>query len=270
MGEFDGRVAIVTGAGSGIGAASARAFARDGAHVALWDIDMERVQKVASELTEEFGPTAATAFTVDVSDDEAVAAQLELLLAREGRVDHLVNSAVNFLNAGMSATREQWERVLAVNVIGPSLLTAKVARHMGSGSTIVNVSSISAHVAQPDRWTYNACKAAILAVTRGQALDLRARGIRANSVSPGWIWTPEVARAAGGDRQRWEPEWGRYHILERLGEPSEVAEAVLFLSSSRSSFITGTELFADGGYSAIGPEGLGETAKFAGSTHLTD
>jgi NAD(P)-dependent dehydrogenase (short-subunit alcohol dehydrogenase family) len=268
MREFENRIAIVTGAGSGIGAACARAFARDGGRVALWDIDTEHAEREATALVSEFGPGTARAFSVDVSDETSVAVAVASVVEEHGRVDHLVNSAVNFLNAGVTATRAQWEKVLSVNVIGPALLTASVAQHMTDGATIVNVSSISAHVAQPDRWTYNACKAAILALTRGQALDLRGRGIRVNSVSPGWIWTPEVARAAEGDRKQWEPEWGQYHILERLGDPSEVAEAVMFLSSARSSFITGTELFADGGYSALGPEGLGASARFAGSEHL--
>ena len=103
-------------------------------------------------------------------------------------------------------------------------------------------------------------------MTRGQALDLARDGIRVNTVSPGWIWTAEVEKAAaGGGREQWEPIWGKFHMLERLGEPSEVAEVVVFLSSDRASFVTGAEIFVDGGYSAMGPEGLGEAAQFAGS-----
>src|SRR5690606_31995326 len=134
-----------------------------------------------------------------------------------------------------------------------------------SGAAIVNVASVSAHIAQPNRWTYSASKGAIVTLTKCMALDLSADGIRVNAVSPGWIWTPEVAKAAEGDRERWEPIWGRFHILRRLGEPEEVAEAVLFLSSDRASFVTGAELMVDGGYSAIGPEGLGDSSRFAGS-----
>ena len=98
-----------------------------------------------------------------------------------------------------------------------------------------------------------------------QALDLAAYHIRVNVVSPGWIWTPEVARAADGGRARWEPVWGRYHILRRLGEAVEVARAILFLCSDDASFITGAELPVDGGYLALGSEGLGEMSSFAGS-----
>ncbi|MGB4135564.1 MAG: SDR family oxidoreductase, partial [Microbacterium sp.] len=206
-----------------------------------------------------------TPVVADVSDTDALPAVLEQAFSSSDGVDHVVNCAASFLAAGVGATRADWDRSLGVNVTGSAMLTAYAAGRMPRGGTVVNISSISAHIAQSDRWTYNATKAAIVALTRGQALDLAPRGIRVNAVSPGWIWTAEVAKAADGDRDRWEPVWGRYHMLERLGEPSEVADAVLYLSSDGSSFITGTELMVDGGYCAMGPEGLGDTAVFAGT-----
>ena len=96
-------------------------------------------------------------------------------------------------------------------------------------------------------------------------MDLAQHKIRINMVSPGWIWTREVEKAAGGDRAKWEPVWGQYHMLERLGETSEVANAVLFLLSDEASFITATEIPVDGGYLGMGPEGLGKGSEFAGS-----
>jgi NAD(P)-dependent dehydrogenase (short-subunit alcohol dehydrogenase family) len=265
-GEFAAHVAVVTGSGSGIGAATAHAFAREGARVYLFDISAERVCAVAAEIQARHGAHSAVPVVVDIVDDDAVSAAIARIESDGGVINHLVNCAVDFVAAGLAATRAQWDHAFGVNVVGQALLTAKAAALMPPGSTIVNISSISAHAAQPDRWTYNACKAAILALTRGEALDLRRLGIRANAVSPGWIWTPEVAKAAEFDREKWEPVWGAFHILERLGEPAEVADAVLYLSSTRSSFVTGAELFVDGGYHAIGPEGLGQRASFAGTT----
>jgi NAD(P)-dependent dehydrogenase (short-subunit alcohol dehydrogenase family) len=254
MREFEDHVAVVTGGASGIGAACAAAFAASGARVAILDI-------ISAEIDEGILP-----FAVDVRDEGAVTSAIAEIVRRWGRIDHLVNSAVNFVAEGPAATTEHWRAALDVNVIGSARLTSMVAQHMRPGSTVVNISSISAHSAQPHRWTYNASKAAILALTRGQALDFSDAGIRVNTVSPGWIWTPEVAKAAGGDRDKWEPMWGKYHILRRLGEANEVADAVIFLSGPRSSFITGSELFVDGGYHALGPEGLGDTSKFAGTS----
>ncbi|MDF1478600.1 SDR family oxidoreductase [Leifsonia sp. H3M29-4] len=262
--ELEGRVAVVTGAASGIGAATAEAFAAAGAKVVLVDLNEAALADQVHRMTSgQAGDLDARA--IDITSEDEVAAMLDAVGARWGRIDHVVNCAASFINAGVDATRYEWSRSLDVNVIASAMLTARASAWMQRGSTVVNIASISAHVAQPQRWTYNATKAAILALTRGQALDLGALGIRVNAVSPGWIWTQEVEKAAGGDRARWEPQWGRFHILERLGEPSEVADAVLFLSGPRSSFITGTELMVDGGYSALGPEGHGDTAQFAGS-----
>ena len=103
-------------------------------------------------------------------------------------------------------------------------------------------------------------------LTKCMALDLAPYGIRVNSVSPGWIWTREVDKAAGGDRSKWEPVWGQFHMLERCGEPVECAGPILFLLSDDASFITATDLPIDGGYQGMGSEGLGRASHFAGST----
>lgn len=263
--EFANRTAVVTGAASGIGAACAHLFAQRGARVAMWDLDGDGLERQAGSIRAVVGDVDLSLHRLDVTEDAAMHREMDSIVERWGEVHHLVNCAVSFIAAGVDASRAEWDRSLGVNVTASALLAARASRHMPAGASIVNISSISAHIAQRDRWTYNATKAAILALTRGQALDLARQGIRSNAVSPGWIWTPEVAKAADGDRERWEPVWGRFHILERLGEPEEVAEAVVFLSSAKASFITGAELMVDGGYSAIGPEGLGDTAQFAGT-----
>lgn len=260
-----GRVAIVTGGASGIGAATALEFAREGASVAIMDINAEAGESYAEALRTE-GYTVQS-ITTDVSDPEACTRSVEQVVAQWGRVDYLVNNAVSFLNKWLDVTPADWQRSLGVNVMGYASMVQACYPYLKvqTGAAIVNVASVSAHIAQPNRWTYNASKGAIVTLTKCMALDLSADGIRVNCVSPGWIWTPEVAKAAEGDRERWEPVWGKYHMLRRLGEPREVARAILFLCSDDASFITGTELRVDGGYMGLGPEGLGETSSFAGT-----
>jgi NAD(P)-dependent dehydrogenase (short-subunit alcohol dehydrogenase family) len=263
--DWTGKVAIVTGGASGIGEATVREFAAEGATPVILDLNEVHGEQVASDLLAQGRP--AHYRHLDVSDAEASMAVVKGVAAELGRVDFLVNDAASFINRGLDVTTADWERTLGVNVRGYANMVQACFEPMraAGGGAVVNIASISGHIAQPNRWTYNACKGAILALTRCQAMDLAPHHIRVNSVSPGWIWTPEVAKAAGGDRAKWEPVWGRYHLLRRLGEPREVARAVLFLCSDDASFITGTELTVDGGYLAMGSEGLGDTSSFAGT-----
>lgn len=263
--RFDERVAIVTGGASGIGRATVTKFAEEGAGVAVFDIDASEGRRVVEELQAQ--GAKATFHEVDVSDANACNEAASSVASEHGRIDFLVNDAVSFIAKGLDVRTEDWERCLGVNVRGyANMIQATweaIARN--GGGAVVNLCSISAHIAQPNRWTYNATKGAVLSMTRCQALDLSVHGIRVNAVSPGWTWTSEVAKAANGDRERWEPVWGRFHMLRRLGEPREVAQAILFLCSDDASFITAAELPVDGGYLGMGAEGLGEASSFAGS-----
>ncbi len=260
--EFQGTSAIVVGGGSGIGAATALQLAELGFVVAIFDINASAAAAIAAQV---LPPQQCEVYKVDVSQEDQLEAAVSAVASRTGAINFLVNCAASFIAAGRDATRADWDQVLGVNVRGCASSVSTVSRYMPTGSAIVNVSSISAHIAQPNRWTYNATKAAIVEITKCQALDLASLGIRVNVVSPGWIWTPEVAKAAGGDRDRWEPLWGNYHMLGRLGEPNEVASAITFLLSTAASFITATELMVDGGYLALSAEGSGDDSRFASS-----
>jgi NAD(P)-dependent dehydrogenase (short-subunit alcohol dehydrogenase family) len=264
MERFSGRVVVVTGGASGIGEATVREFAGEGAAVLVVDIDAVRGQALQEELR---GDGRRAAFVrADVAD--AAACRRAIAEARQtlGGVNYLVNCAASFVSKGLDATPEDWQKSLGVNVQGCANMVQAAADALrdAGGGAVVNIASISAYIAQPNRWTYNATKGAIVTMTKCQAFDLAPHGIRVNSISPGWIWTPVVDAAAGGDRAKWEPIWGRFHMLRRCAEPREVARAILFLCSDDASFITAVDLPVDGGYLGLGGEGLGDVSVFAG------
>jgi NAD(P)-dependent dehydrogenase (short-subunit alcohol dehydrogenase family) len=258
------KVAIVTGGATGIGRAIMERLCAEGVAVTFSGISdggMATEQEcLARGYRVQFlrGDMAEEAFC-----QRLVAAALE----RWGQINYLVNNAFSFIAEGPSATRDQWLRSMSVGPIGYATMGQLVVEPMRrqGGGAIVNLSSISAHIAQPNRWTYNAAKGAVNQLTRCMALDLAPHKIRVNTVSPGWIWTREVDKAAAGDRAKWGPIWGKFHMLGRLGTVEECAGPVAFLLSDEASFITATELMVDGGYCAMGPEGLGESSTFAGS-----
>ncbi len=268
LNRFKDKVAVVTGGASGIGRAVVEELCKEGASVLFLDLD-DKGQALASALQ---GAHADVSFYLgDVSDEKVCYATADAALHKWGKIDFLVNNAFSFIAKGLDATRADWERSLQVGPIAYATLTQAVAGPMKrlGGGAIVNISSVSAFVAQPNRWTYNAAKGAVNNLTRCMAYDLAPFHIRVNSVSPGWIWTQEVYKAAaidGGGRDKWDPIWGEYHMLRRCGEPVEVAAAVLFLLSPDASFITAADLAVDGGYMGMGPEGLGKTTVLAGSS----
>lgn len=265
--RFRDKVALVTGGAAGIGRAIAEELLKEGARVAFTDLS-KTGDAVAVELRQ-LGSDVLF-LRGDMADEDFCRGSVGAVVDAFGRIDCLVNNAFAFTAKAMEATTADWMRSFTA---GP-LAYARMVQHavpamkLAGGGAIVNVSSISAHVAQANRWTYNASKGAVAQLTRCQALDLSSFNIRVNSVDPGWIWTNETDKAAaldGGGREKWDPIWGKYHMLRRMGLPVEVARPTLFLLSDDASFITGTTLMVDGGYLAMGPEGLGDTAVIAGS-----
>lgn len=247
---FAGGTAIVTGAASGIGLATVRACIDDGAQVVMVDCDPAALDAAAQR----FDSTHVLPVVGDVSQWADCERAAEAAHELGGPVLALVNSAASFLARGADATARDWDESLGVNVKGTALMASATipALRRAGRSAIVNVASISARIAQPHRWTYNATKSAIVGLTRCQALDLAGAGIRVNSVSPGTIWTAELDRLFPEGRTQAEPALGRQHMLGRVGEPTEVASVIVFLCGPGASFITGTDVLVDGGYVAMG------------------
>jgi len=257
------RAAIVTGGSSGIGRACVERLCEEGCSVTFSGVS--QIGETTLKELEDRGFRAQ--FLRGDMGEEAFCRELTAAAAeRWSRLDYLVNNAFSFTAQGLKATRADWDRVMKVGPVAYATMGQLVFPHMqkqGAGA-IVNVSSISAHIAQPDRWTYNAAKGAVNQLTRCMAMDM-APAVRVNTCSPGWIWTREVDKAAGGDREKWGPIWGKFHMLRRLGTVEECASVTAFLLSDEASFVTAAELMVDGGYRGMGSEGLGEASSFAGS-----
>jgi NAD(P)-dependent dehydrogenase (short-subunit alcohol dehydrogenase family) len=239
-----GKVAIVPGGCTKIGRAVVDAFVAAGAKVMVADIveGGEFADGVAFQ-------------TCDLRDDAQISALIHATKERFGRIDFLVNVACSYLDNGAASTRAEWLESLNVNVVGSVMLMhaaeEELARNKGA---IVNFGSISSRVAQTGRWLYPVSKAAILQLTRNQAMDLAPKGIRVNAVSPGWTWSNIMDQLTNGNRTKTDSVAAPFHLLGRVANPEEVASAVLFLCSDEASFITGTDIRVDGGYSAMGPE----------------
>lgn len=265
--RFLGKVAIVTGGSSGIGRAVVDELCKEGAKVVFSGISTGG-QAVAKELAAQGRDVRFV--QGDMEDEKVCKGLVEATLAAYGRVDMLVNNAFAFTAKALDATTADWHRSYFAGPVNYARMIQNVVKPMQAvgGGAVVNVRSVSGHIAQKLRWTYNMSKGAVGQLTKCAALDLAPYGIRVNSVSPAWIWSREVDKAAdldGGGRAKWGPVWGNYHMLRRMGEAVECARPILFLLSDDASFITATDLPIDGGYLAMGPEAQGNSARVAGS-----
>lgn len=248
MMRLEGRVAVVTGGGTGIGRATALLFAREGARVAVADVNRETGERTVGDIRDAGGTVVFV--PCDVSREDDVAGLYAEAERRWGGVD------VSFANAGIGEVGpahalplEGWARVININLTGVFLCAkhAVPAMRRRGGGSIINNASILGHVGTPTATAYSAAKGGVVLLTKTLALDYARDKIRVNSVCPGYIKTPMVmAGPVAGQLDA----LAALHPLGRLGEPEEVAYCVLFLASDESSFVTGASLLVDGGYTA--------------------
>jgi NAD(P)-dependent dehydrogenase (short-subunit alcohol dehydrogenase family) len=260
-----GKTAVVTGGSRGIGYACVQRLLEEGVKVLFTGRNQSSGAKAVEELNRKHRDVYF--LCGDMKNEDFCVQTIKTAIEQFGRLDYLLNNAFPFTSKSVDATREDWLHTMESGPIAYATMMQYYVKLRGKDipGSIVNMSSISGHIAQPGRWTYNAAKGAVGMLTKCAAFDLAPK-IRVNTVSPAWVWTDEVAKATYGQgRAKWEPTWGKFHLLRKLAEPEEIASVVAFLFSDDASVITGADIYADGGYLSMGSEGLGDSSSFAGS-----
>ena len=255
MDRVKDKVALVTGGAKGIGAACVRLLAREGAAVAVTDVDVTLGSKLADDINCAGG--AAMFLEHDVGDETQWRDVMDTVVRRLGRLDIVVNNAGLGIAGDIEhATMDEWRKLMRVNLDGVFLGTkyaVQTLRRFGGGS-IINMSSIEGLVGDPKIAAYNSSKGGVRLLTKSAALYCAKAGykIRVNSVHPGYIWTPMVENflRASGDVEKGRKALDALHPLGHIGEPDDIAYGVLYLASDESKFVTGSELVIDGGYTA--------------------
>ncbi|MBW2271489.1 MAG: SDR family oxidoreductase [Deltaproteobacteria bacterium] len=253
MGRLSGKIALLTGAASGIAAATAQRFADEGAAVAGLDVqqpDAARWKRV------EASAPAASFHTASVASEAQVKAAIAEVVAQHGGFDILINAA-GVAGGGALETLEEdeWDRIVGINLKGIFLMCKHAVAPIlaRGGGSIVNIASIEGLVASEAATPYGASKGGVVQLTRNLAVDLTHRGIRVNSVCPGLVETPMVemvTSATEGPLAALKEQFIGNHLMRRLGQPEEIANAILFLASDEASFVTGSTLVVDGGWTA--------------------
>jgi len=249
------KTALITGAGSGIGSAIAELFVREGASVALLDLDSDVTEALASRLQHQY-KKHCVAVEVDVTQPQQVQSAVQQAQQALGHIDILINCAgINVFRDPLALEEEEWQRCMATNLKGPynlirSVLPGMLARQYGN---IVNVASVHGHKIIPGAFPYPVAKHGLIGLTRSLGVEYAAQGIRINSISPGLIMTPaaEAWLASCPDPQAERERQAALLPCKRIGEPSEVAYTALFLASDEARFINATDILIDGGRSQI-------------------
>lgn len=251
-GKLDGKVALITGAGSGIGRATAELFAAEGAALAVLDLRAEAAEETVAKIEADGGRAVALVANVAVAAE--VQAAVASAVSALGRLDVLYNNAgVDSRGSVADATEDDWDRAFAVNAKGTFLLSRAAVPHLieAGGGSIINQGSVAAVVGVPNFASYCAAKGAVVALTRSMAVDLAAHRIRVNVICPGTVYTPlmePMLRARGdGDLAAGLAKTLLKYPIGRLGTPGEIARVALFLACDDASFLTGSTLTADGG-----------------------
>jgi len=251
-----GKVAVITGAASGIGQATAMLFAKEGATVVVVDINDKGGKETVQRLKK--SKRQAVFLHADVSRETEVKTMARTVRDLYGTVDILVNNAgVVLVKPLLETTEQDFERVVNTNYKSIFLCIKHVLPLMKKGGSIVNVASISGHVGQINHAVYGGTKGAIIALTRALAWELAPRGIRVNSISPGSVETPMLlsdveieAKRLGVSKEKIRKERSDIGAMHRWADPREIAEAILFLASDKASYVTGTDLLVDAGWAA--------------------
>jgi hypothetical protein len=250
--RLENKVAIVTGGAKGIGWGIATVFAREGAKVVVVDWDEQAGAKASAELAAAGCPSLLV--RCDVSQEAEVIAMVEQVIERFGRIDVLVNNAaVGVYKPVLETSVEDWDRALGVNLRGVFLCSKYAIPHMqavGAGA-IVNISSVHAEATVNGVAPYAASKGGVTALTRNMAIDY-GPVIRVNAIAPGWVYTPLIKSIFDSypDPAKQQADVERRQVMKRIGRPEDIGYAAAFLASDEASFITGTQLFVDGGLTA--------------------
>ncbi|MGB3304616.1 MAG: SDR family oxidoreductase [Thermomicrobiales bacterium] len=257
MFRLDGKTALITGAGSGIGRQIALLFGKQGAHVVIGDLNDDAAQSVAGEITSAGG--AAAALHLDVTSLDSANAAVAAIVEKQGRLDILVNNAGIGLVGSLTETEpEGFARLIAVNVNGVYHCSLAAVNQMlaqdPKGGSIVNIASVAGQVAVARRFAYGTTKGAVISMTQSTAMDYVDQGIRCNCICPGTVETPFVDaylhRYHAGQEEETRKQLHARQPLGRMGRPEEIAPLALYLASDEAAYVTGAQMVIDGGLTA--------------------